>query len=142
MFFNNDYALVFIEFSPLGHDPSVLEWEYVPPVGPRPQKGFVGLKNAGATCYMNSVLQQVNYLSFVYITLRHNSKSWYSKQKLTNVLIFPGQLFMIDPIRSYLLAAEGAADENMEEEELEEKADNEVNIQIGLFVIHEWLMAP
>lgn len=36
-----------------------LEWEYLPPVGPRPTRGFVGLKNAGATCYMNSVLQQV-----------------------------------------------------------------------------------
>ncbi|XP_067668544.1 ubiquitin carboxyl-terminal hydrolase 9X-like [Haliotis asinina] len=35
------------------------EWEYLPPVGPRPSKGFVGLKNAGATCYMNSVLQQL-----------------------------------------------------------------------------------
>lgn len=35
------------------------EWEYLPPVGPRPQKGFCGLKNAGATCYMNSVLQQL-----------------------------------------------------------------------------------
>ena len=38
-----------------------LEWEYQPPVGPRPCRGFVGLKNAGATCYMNSVLQQVSY---------------------------------------------------------------------------------
>ncbi|XP_062714941.1 probable ubiquitin carboxyl-terminal hydrolase FAF isoform X1 [Aedes albopictus] len=35
------------------------EWEYLPPVGPRPQQGFCGLKNAGATCYMNSVLQQL-----------------------------------------------------------------------------------
>jgi hypothetical protein len=35
------------------------EWEYLPPVGPRPAGGFVGLKNAGATCYMNSVLQQL-----------------------------------------------------------------------------------
>lgn len=35
------------------------EWEYLPPVGPRPIKGFCGLKNAGATCYMNSVLQQL-----------------------------------------------------------------------------------
>lgn len=40
-----------------------LEWEYLPPVGPRPSRGFVGLKNAGATCYMNSVLQQVSFLS-------------------------------------------------------------------------------
>ncbi|KAM7302505.1 putative ubiquitin carboxyl-terminal hydrolase FAF-X [Ixodes scapularis] len=35
------------------------DWDYLPPVGPRPQGGFVGLKNAGATCYMNSVLQQL-----------------------------------------------------------------------------------
>ena len=37
----------------------LLEWEFAPPVGPRPMKGFVGLKNAGATCYMNSVVQMV-----------------------------------------------------------------------------------
>jgi ubiquitin carboxyl-terminal hydrolase 9/24 len=35
-------------------------WEFLHSVGPRPLKGFVGLKNAGATCYMNSVLQQVS----------------------------------------------------------------------------------
>jgi len=40
----------------------VVEWEYLPPVGPRPSQGFVGLKNAGATCYMNSVLQQLYML--------------------------------------------------------------------------------
>ena len=38
---------------------SLTEWDYLPPVGPRPNGGFVGLKNAGATCYMNSVLQQL-----------------------------------------------------------------------------------
>ena len=40
-------------------DDVLTEWEYLPPIGPRPQNGFVGLKNAGATCYMNSVLQQL-----------------------------------------------------------------------------------
>uniref|UniRef100_A0A8C9SFP8 ubiquitinyl hydrolase 1 n=1 Tax=Scleropages formosus TaxID=113540 RepID=A0A8C9SFP8_SCLFO len=38
---------------------ALAEWEYLPPVGPRLTKGFVGLKNAGATCYMNSVIQQL-----------------------------------------------------------------------------------
>ncbi len=52
---------------------SAHEWEYLPPIGQRPHNGFVGLKNAGATCYMNSVLQQ---------------------------------LFMIKPIRNYILATE------------------------------------
>ncbi len=40
-------------------DDVLQEWEYLPPIGPRPESGFVGLKNAGATCYMNSVLQQL-----------------------------------------------------------------------------------
>ena len=40
-------------------DDVLTEWEYLPPIGPRPQNGFVGLKNAGATCYMNSVMQQL-----------------------------------------------------------------------------------
>uniref|UniRef100_A0A8D8QPH5 ubiquitinyl hydrolase 1 n=1 Tax=Cacopsylla melanoneura TaxID=428564 RepID=A0A8D8QPH5_9HEMI len=35
------------------------EWDFLPPIGPKPSQGFVGLKNAGATCYMNSVLQQL-----------------------------------------------------------------------------------
>lgn len=43
------------------------EWEYLPPVGPRPSKGFCGLKNAGATCYMNSVLQQLYMVPLIRI---------------------------------------------------------------------------
>jgi len=39
-------------------DPLV-EWDYLPIMGARTARGFVGLKNAGATCYMNSVLQQL-----------------------------------------------------------------------------------
>lgn len=47
-----------VYFFPQGCE-TLTEWEYLPPVGPRPNKGFVGLKNAGATCYMNSVIQQL-----------------------------------------------------------------------------------
>ena len=48
-----------LSLSSSGHELPLTEWEYLPHVGPRPLKGFVGLKNAGATCYMNSVLQQL-----------------------------------------------------------------------------------
>lgn len=34
-------------------------WQYLPPVESRSVSGFVGLKNGGATCYMNAVFQQL-----------------------------------------------------------------------------------
>lgn len=37
----------------------VKEYEYEPLVAGRLSSGYVGLKNAGATCYMNSVIQQL-----------------------------------------------------------------------------------
>ena len=43
----------------LASDSNLNEWDFTLPVGSRPSQGFVGLKNAGATCYMNSVLQQL-----------------------------------------------------------------------------------
>ncbi|XP_012278998.1 probable ubiquitin carboxyl-terminal hydrolase FAF-X [Orussus abietinus] len=50
-------------------DEPLVEWDYLPPVGPRPHKGFVGLKNAGATCYMNSVLQQLYMVESIRVGL-------------------------------------------------------------------------
>ncbi|XP_056894156.1 ubiquitin carboxyl-terminal hydrolase 24 isoform X2 [Takifugu flavidus] len=41
-------------------DPSLCkEFDYLPPVESRAASGFVGLKNGGATCYMNAVFQQL-----------------------------------------------------------------------------------
>ncbi|XP_063056881.1 ubiquitin carboxyl-terminal hydrolase 24 isoform X4 [Engraulis encrasicolus] len=41
-------------------DPSLTkEFDYLPPVESRSVSGFVGLKNGGATCYMNAVFQQL-----------------------------------------------------------------------------------
>lgn len=37
----------------------VNEWNIIPLVTPRAECGFVGIKNGGATCYMNAVLQQL-----------------------------------------------------------------------------------
>jgi len=48
-----------IEMFYLDHEICITEWEYQPSIGCRPLKGFVGLKNASATCYMNSVIQQL-----------------------------------------------------------------------------------
>ncbi|CAB1419753.1 unnamed protein product [Pleuronectes platessa] len=42
------------------YDPSLCkEFDYLPPVESRSVSGFVGLKNGGATCYMNAVFQQL-----------------------------------------------------------------------------------
>ncbi|CAH3106557.1 unnamed protein product [Porites lobata] len=50
---------ILCDFYYSGEDAVLNEWEHLPPIGPRPYKGYVGLKNAGATCYMNSVIQQL-----------------------------------------------------------------------------------
>ena len=36
-----------------------MSFQYMPPVDGRSRAGFVGLRNGGATCYMNSVIQQL-----------------------------------------------------------------------------------
>ncbi|KAL3990716.1 Ubiquitin carboxyl-terminal hydrolase family protein [Acanthocheilonema viteae] len=36
-----------------------IEWEYIPGYSIRSPNSYVGLKNGGATCYMNSVFQQI-----------------------------------------------------------------------------------
>ena len=38
---------------------AAVDFEFEPPIERRAACNYVGLKNAGATCYMNSVLQQL-----------------------------------------------------------------------------------
>jgi len=71
-----------------------VEWDFLPIMGARTPRGFVGLKNAGATCYMNSVLQQ---------------------------------LYMVHPIRLGILSAYGAAIDNNDDFNGDDKNDNEVS---------------
>lgn len=58
-----------LEFIIVERDSPLVEWDYLPPVGPRPPTGFVGLKNAGATCYMNSVLQQLYMVESIRVNI-------------------------------------------------------------------------
>jgi len=51
--------LLIVLFNILATDTNLNEWDFSLPIGSRPNRGFVGLKNATATCYMNSVLQQL-----------------------------------------------------------------------------------
>uniref|UniRef100_A0A3B4AEH6 Ubiquitin carboxyl-terminal hydrolase n=1 Tax=Periophthalmus magnuspinnatus TaxID=409849 RepID=A0A3B4AEH6_9GOBI len=70
--------LTLVFFFVLGGD-TLTEWEYLPPVGPRPNKGFVGLKNAGATCYMNSVIQQLYMIPPIrngILAIEGTARSW------------------------------------------------------------------
>uniref|UniRef100_A0A8C1XYQ3 Ubiquitin carboxyl-terminal hydrolase 24 n=1 Tax=Cyprinus carpio TaxID=7962 RepID=A0A8C1XYQ3_CYPCA len=57
-----DLQLITKELLSMHHqsDPSLTkEFDYLPPVDSRSVSGFVGLKNGGATCYMNAVFQQL-----------------------------------------------------------------------------------
>ncbi|XP_071800380.1 ubiquitin carboxyl-terminal hydrolase 24-like isoform X2 [Asterias amurensis] len=50
------------ELMNMHHQPDLTimkEWDYLPPVDGRSPSKYVGLKNGGATCYMNSVIQQL-----------------------------------------------------------------------------------
>ncbi|CAF0751200.1 unnamed protein product [Adineta ricciae] len=57
-----NFQLVIGELINLHHRPLLekqTEWDFMPQVNPRAACGLVGLQNGGATCYMNSILQQL-----------------------------------------------------------------------------------
>lgn len=62
------------------------EWEFMPQVSPRASCGFVGLYNGGATCYMNSILQQLYMLPQIseYILSVHDDEENSSGKNRSN----------------------------------------------------------
>ncbi|GJP59781.1 hypothetical protein CLOP_g15145 [Closterium sp. NIES-67] len=76
-------------------------WEYLPSCAPRPRVGYSGLKNAGATCYMNSVFQQLFMQPQVRRTLLAFPETPESDRPLSVI-------YQVQAIFGYLLA--GCAD--------------------------------
>jgi hypothetical protein len=74
---------------------ALTEWEYLPPVGPRPSGGFVGLKNAG---YMNCVLQQLFMLEDI-----RQERQCCCRQRIRIVAIFAQKAVRITNCRKLVL---------------------------------------
>ena len=117
-------------------DVPLLEWEYLPPIGPRPLKGFVGLKNAGATCYMNSLLQQLFMIDEIRSSIlqvegaAHDNMDDYDDEKLeveVSVTSLIGHFVTFAPACSYCKRLATC------------KSDN-CNGCIGINIIRDWLI--
>ena len=112
----------------LDKEQPLTDWEFIPPIGPRLHKGFVGLKNGGATCYMNSVIQQVS----------SHMQSHTQTLAVRFTSLFFLQLFMIPEVKQGLLKAEGAVKDGDEDFlDGEEKMEPEQELSIEQISISE-----
>ncbi|CAI7896819.1 unnamed protein product, partial [Closterium sp. NIES-53] len=84
-----------LHFASVEHE--LPSWEYLPSCAPRPRVGYAGLKNAGATCYMNSVFQQLFMQPQVRRALLAFSETPESDRPLSVI-------YQVQVIFSYLLA--------------------------------------
>ena len=50
------------------------------------------------------------------------------------ITFFPTQLFMVEPIRDYILSAEGAIDEQVDVDEMDDKSEFEVIVMMMMMI--------
>ena len=71
------------------------EFEYEPPIERRALCNFVGLKNAGATCYMNSVLQQLYNVPNISDQVNSESLVSIAYMYATNFIVYPNMAYSL-----------------------------------------------
>ena len=73
----------------------------MPPVDSRSSAGFVGLKNGGATCYMNSLLQQLYMIPGIPESILSIDDELVSEERL--VVMFAFAHFMLSSLHMLIL---------------------------------------